>query len=126
MQDHFTRPSADIPRRRFVQGLAGGGAIAALGLGARRAEAGTPPRIPVLTGQHFDLSIGRSPADFTGRPRMATTVNGSLPGPTLRFREGDASNLEGLADVAQVRRLCNWFTNRRKKRYVAACNSVVT
>jgi len=27
--------------------------------------------------------------NFTGTPRMATTVNGSLPAPTLRWREGD-------------------------------------
>src|SRR5690606_16088221 len=86
------RPCADIPRRRFVQGLAAGGAMAVLGLGARPAHA-VQPQVPVLTGNRFDLSIGRSPADFTGRPRMATTVNGSLPGPTLRFREGDTVTL---------------------------------
>src|SRR5690606_40034304 len=86
------RPGANIPRRRFVQGLAAGGAVAMLGLGPRPASAGQA-NIPVLTGSHFDLSIGRSPADFTGRPRMATTVNGSLPGPVLRFREGDTVTL---------------------------------
>ena len=86
------RPGAHIPRRRFVQGLAAGGAVAMLGLGPRPASAGQA-NVPVLTGSHFDLSIGRSPADFTGRPRMATTVNGSLPGPVLRFREGDTVTL---------------------------------
>ncbi|MBJ6984689.1 copper resistance system multicopper oxidase [Luteimonas sp. MC1750] len=84
----FPRSGASIPRRRFVQGLAGGGALAALGLGSRSALAVQPP-VPVLAGSRLDLSIGRSPADFTGRPRLATTVNGSLPGPTLRMREGD-------------------------------------
>jgi FtsP/CotA-like multicopper oxidase with cupredoxin domain len=29
------------------------------------------------------------PVNFTGRPRRATVVNGSLPAPLLRFREGD-------------------------------------
>ena len=92
MQDQYPRPCADLPRRRFVQGLAAGGTVAALGLGARAAHA-VQPRVPVLAGRRFDLSIGRSPADFTGRPRMATTINGSLPGPTLRFREGDTVTL---------------------------------
>ena len=86
------RPGANIPRRRFVQGLAAGGAVAARGLRPQPAHA-RQPSIPVLTGSHFDLSIGRSPADFTGRPRMATTVNGSLPGPVLRFREGETVTL---------------------------------
>lgn len=28
------------------------------------------------------------PVNYTGAQRLATTVNGSLPGPTLRWREG--------------------------------------
>src|SRR5690606_30265381 len=56
MQDHLPRPCADIPRRRFVQGLAAGGAIATLGLGARPAHA-IQPLIPVLAGDRFDLAI---------------------------------------------------------------------
>ncbi|GGK06359.1 copper resistance system multicopper oxidase [Luteimonas terricola] len=87
------RPGASIPRRRFVQGLAAGGAVAALGLGPRTGQAAPASPVPVLTGSHFDLSIGRSAVDFTGQPRMATTVNGSLPGPILRFREGDTVTL---------------------------------
>jgi CopA family copper-resistance protein len=71
-----------ITRRRFVEGLA------AAGVGARvlssRASA-----MPALAGSAFDLAIGALPVNITGRPRIATAVNGSLPGPTLRFREGD-------------------------------------
>ncbi|MHB8825856.1 MAG: copper resistance system multicopper oxidase, partial [Thiobacillus sp.] len=44
---------------------------------------------PVLSGTEFDLVIAESPVNFTGKPRMATTVNGSIPAPTLRWREGD-------------------------------------
>jgi len=43
----------------------------------------------VLSGTEFNLEIGESPVNFTGNPRMATTINGLLPGPTLRWREGD-------------------------------------
>src|SRR5690554_3850978 len=85
-------PGAGMSRRRFVQGLAAGGAVVALGPGTRSSHAASAP-VPVLTGDHFDLSIGRSAVDFTGRPRLATTVNGSLPGPILRFREGDTVTL---------------------------------
>lgn len=47
----------------------------------------------VLAGKEFDLSIGETPMDFTGRVRPAITVNGSLPGPILRWREGDTVTL---------------------------------
>ena len=43
----------------------------------------------MLTGTSFDLRIGASPIDITGRPRTALTINGTMPGPVLRFREGD-------------------------------------
>jgi FtsP/CotA-like multicopper oxidase with cupredoxin domain len=33
--------------------------------------------------------IAETPVNFTGKTVMATTINGSLPGPTLRMREGD-------------------------------------
>ena len=44
---------------------------------------------PVLTGTEFDLVIAESVVNFTGTPRVATTINGMLPGPTLRWRQGD-------------------------------------
>ncbi|HBX60861.1 MAG TPA: copper resistance system multicopper oxidase, partial [Methylophaga sp.] len=44
---------------------------------------------PVLTGQTIELVVDQSPVNFTGVTRMATTINGSIPAPTLRLREGD-------------------------------------
>ncbi len=41
-------------------------------------------------GPGADLTIGVTPVNVTGRMRMANTVNGSHPGPTLYWREGDA------------------------------------
>ncbi|PGQ37413.1 copper oxidase, partial [Bacillus thuringiensis] len=46
-----------------------------------------------LTGTEFNLEIGETPANLTGAPRIATTVNGTLPAPTLRWREGDRVTL---------------------------------
>jgi len=37
----------------------------------------------------YDLTIARQEVNFTGQPVKALTVNGQLPGPTLRFTEGD-------------------------------------
>ena len=95
MTFHSPHP-LDIGRRRFVTGLAAGGVAAGLGLwrGPAWAAAGqTPGSVPVLTGTDFDLSIGTSPVNFTGRTRPAMTVNGSLPAPILRWREGDTVTL---------------------------------
>lgn len=37
----------------------------------------------------YDLTIARQEVNFTGQPAQAMTINGRLPGPTLRFTEGD-------------------------------------
>ncbi len=45
---------------------------------------------PGLSGQRLNLAIGSIPFNVTGRPRVATAVNGSVPAPILRLRQGDA------------------------------------
>jgi len=88
--DGLFKPS----RRRFVQGLAAGGAVAYLGLWPKLSWALKGPGHPnVLSGTEFDLTIGETPMNFTGRIRPAITVNGSLPAPLLRWREGTTVNL---------------------------------
>ena len=77
-------------RRTFVKGLAAGGVVATFGLWRAPAWAQTPsPQPESLSGTEFDLRIGEQLVNFTGSPRVAHTVNGSLPAPTLRWREGD-------------------------------------
>lgn len=73
-------------RRRFVQGLAGSGLLLGSGLWSS-------PRAAILQGKEFRLDIAETPVNFTGRPRMATTVNGGVPGPVLHWREGDEVTL---------------------------------
>jgi CopA family copper-resistance protein len=81
------RPDA-LSRRRFVEGLALGAGLAAFGPTVGYATEGTNGP-PTLRGNRFDLLLGPTPVNITGRQRTATTVNGSLPGPILRVREGD-------------------------------------
>ena len=88
------RETGSPSRRRFVQGLAAGGAIAGFGLWPRSGWAlRSPGNSNVLAGTEFDLVIGETPANFTGRTRTAITVNGSIPAPLLRWREGTTVNL---------------------------------
>jgi CopA family copper-resistance protein len=88
----------DLPRRRFLEGMAAGGVMLGLPPWTTRSSAqepgitatGTPQ---VLSGTEFDLTIAETPVNFTGMPRMATTINGSIPAPILRWREGDTVTL---------------------------------
>ncbi|MCW5631963.1 MAG: copper resistance system multicopper oxidase [Rubrivivax sp.] len=89
---HIVNPAA-LHRRRFVQGLAAGGVLAGLSPLMRPAQAAgyaaARPPVPVLSGTEFSLEVAELPVNFTGSPRMATAINGSIPAPTLRWREGD-------------------------------------
>ena len=86
-------PVPDLPRRRFVQGLVAGGVLLGLSSAVKPGWASGTEAVnrgaAVLSGTEFDLVIAESPINFTGKPRMATTINGSIPAPTLRWREGD-------------------------------------
>ncbi|HSM12121.1 MAG TPA: copper resistance system multicopper oxidase [Lysobacter sp.] len=103
--DFFGTPPDDPSkpsRRRFVQGLAATGAVAGLGLWPKPVWAVKSPGHPVvLSGTEFDLSIGETPINVTGRTRPAVTVNGSLPAPVLRWREGDTVTLRVANQLPQ-------------------------
>jgi len=93
-----TTPSLEgghfLTRRRFVQGLAMGGAFASLGLGSGALAAVMKQQRPqTLRGTGFNLTISEQSVNFTGAPRIGTTVNGSLPAPILRWKEGDTVTL---------------------------------
>ncbi|WP_410481306.1 copper resistance system multicopper oxidase [Pseudomonas plecoglossicida] len=81
-------------RRTFVKGLTAGGILGGLGLWhtpiwAARSLGETN----VLSGAEFDLFIGETPVNITGNARTAMTINGGIPGPQLRWREGDTVTL---------------------------------
>ncbi|HKE95713.1 MAG TPA: copper resistance system multicopper oxidase [Povalibacter sp.] len=74
-------------RRRFVQGLITAAGLVALPRVGITTEIDSTAA--VLRGSSFDLEIAEIPVNFTGARRMATAVNGQIPGPQLRWREGD-------------------------------------
>src|ERR1700730_17523668 len=97
--DRFRLPSAALSRsrRRFVQGIAGG-ALAVVsarhfGWAAAADAAAAGDAGATLSGTEFNLEIGALAVNFTGQPGIATTVNGRLPAPLLRGREGDTITL---------------------------------
>ena len=95
----FTKPKtfAELvspSRRRFVLGAASAGAMLALGGLPKLGLAQTRPEGPqVLSGNRFDLQIAYKKVNFTGKERMATAVNGGVPAPVLRWKEGERVSL---------------------------------
>lgn len=86
----------NLPRRRFVQGLAVGGMATGLGLWlppTARAATSAAGGGAVLRGNDFDLAVRRARVNLTGRERVAVTVNGGVPGPLLRWKQGDTVTL---------------------------------
>jgi len=82
-------------RRMFVKSVALAGGAVSLGLVPARAGAqeGARQDPGVLSGRDFDLTVGATRVNVTGRSRTAMTVNNAMPGPTLRWREGDTVTL---------------------------------
>lgn len=72
-----------LTRRQFVTGVASLSAAPCFSYGTLKRER-----------RHVSLQIGRQRVNFTGKDRWATTVNNSLPAPTLRWREGDQVTID--------------------------------
>ncbi|KAK0364274.1 MAG: copper resistance system multicopper oxidase [Brevundimonas aurantiaca] len=88
-------PSFD--RRALLRGaIATGGLLGAQGLLPAWAQTGSPgirAAGPTLQGPNIDLTIGHSPFTVGGRTGHAVTINGTLPAPILRLREGQNARL---------------------------------
>ncbi|HUH42173.1 MAG TPA: copper resistance system multicopper oxidase [Sulfurimonas sp.] len=78
-----------ITRRQFVKGIAISSIVASnlLDLSAQETNLSFD-KSTILSGDEFFLNIISTPVNITGTPAMATTINGLISGPTLRFKEG--------------------------------------
>ena len=82
-----------VSRRDALKGLGALGALAAL---ERLAPAYSWPsatepiskQLPALSGDIIDLTIGETPFRVGNRKFTARTINGTVPGPIIRLREG--------------------------------------
>lgn len=94
MSDIDPRVWESWSRRRFI-GTGGRAVLAAYALsvpGVVRAYAelarGTSPELDATSPEGIDLFIERKTIDIGGRPSSAITINGGIPGPLIRMREG--------------------------------------
>jgi len=96
-------PDKDIfTRRRFLRHSA-----ALAGVGSLYGVLPLPAWASSLAGSlddtiasdFFDLRIGPTPVQIAGRNATALSINGSVPGPLLRFREGETVTLDVHNDL---------------------------
>ena len=81
-------------RRNFIKGIAAASVAGGLGMKTFNAFSAVSLVQPhMLTGNDFDLFIAETPLNITGNIRYAKTINSGLPGPLLRWKEGDTVTL---------------------------------
>ena len=83
---HVRHEIGHVSRRSFIKGAAAAGLLAGIG-GVVPAYA-RPGRNGYLGGSSIDLSIGEQEIEIGGRRAAAIAINGTVPGPLLRLREG--------------------------------------
>ena len=80
-----------IDRRTLLSGALG---LSAAGLRPDWARAGVVGRSPqALSGDEIKLTVGHTLARVDGRSGHAVTVNGAIPGPLIRLKEGQRIRL---------------------------------
>ena len=81
-----------LDRRQFLRGaaLAGGGAAlsAWLPAWAQTISPGMRPTLPTVSGEDITLTIARQSMTIDGRKFRAIGLNGTVPAPLIRLREG--------------------------------------
>ena len=90
-------------RRQVLNGASalGGGLLfsAALPAWAQTATPGLKSSLPTLSGPDIDLRIGHSSLNVDGRAGHVVSINGTVPGPLLRFKEGQNVRLSVTNDL---------------------------
>jgi CopA family copper-resistance protein len=102
--DHLRMASPGMTRRRFL--WSAGAGLFVLGTSRQLAWSQSATQ-SVLSGTEFNLEIGEMPVNFTGRARTGTVVNGQVPAPLLRWREGDTVTLR-VSNRLSTRSSIHW------------------
>lgn len=94
MPNSSLRHGRGIARRQFITGASALAAMATLPA-TPRAQADTlfDPIIPPNPQQVYDLTISPMACTIAGKTQTIPAMNGTMPGPTLRWREGETVTL---------------------------------
>jgi CopA family copper-resistance protein len=94
-----------LDRRTFLAGAAALGGAAALApllpAWAQSGTAGLKPDMPTLSSETIALRIGHSPFTVAGRTGRAVTINGTVPAPLIRVKEGQTVRIAVTNTLAE-------------------------
>ena len=92
-----------IDRRQLLRGasfVGGGVALAAwMPAWAQPVSAGLTTPLPTVSGNDIELRIARQTMMIDGRPSRAIGINGTVPAPLIRLREGQTVRLKVINDL---------------------------
>ena len=90
-------------RRHFVGGALGGGAVAGLAAWfpawAQPVSAGIVAPLPTVSGNDITLRIARQTMRVDGKVSRAIGINGTVPAPLVRLKEGQTAKLTVVNDL---------------------------
>ena len=99
---------SNLSRRRLLVGAGAASAFAALpawaqGHATHKMRGGAPIRVgfDAVSGPVIDLSVGHGPRVVQGRKGHGIAVNGSVPGPLVRLKEGQNVRLKVTNNLAE-------------------------
>ncbi|MDE7539501.1 copper resistance system multicopper oxidase [Gluconobacter sphaericus] len=89
-----SRVRGGLTRRRFVTGIGAGGLLVSLPRSSHafssKASSGI---IPPMPSDRWDLKIGHTRISLDGKTIHAPTAGGTVPGPILRWKQGDTVSI---------------------------------
>lgn len=104
--------SGRLDRRTLLQRSAALGATALLTpllpAWARSGSLGIPPAMNTLSGKNARLTIGHSAFTVGGRTGHAVTVNGTVPSPLIRIKEGETLRIAVTNTIENEHASIHW------------------
>lgn len=92
-----------IDRRMFMGAAAGGGSIAALSAWfpawAQPVSSGIAAPLPMVSGTDITLRIARQTMRVDGKASRAIGINGTVPAPLIRLKQGQTARLKVVNDL---------------------------
>ncbi|GLI99527.1 copper resistance system multicopper oxidase [Sphingobium sp. BS19] len=94
---------SNLDRRDFLRGAGVAGGTAALAAWmpawAQTVSPGLTTPLPIVSGTDIELRIARQTMMIDGRPSRAIGINGTVPAPLIRLREGQNVRLKVINDL---------------------------
>ncbi|MBU3015621.1 copper resistance system multicopper oxidase [Poseidonibacter lekithochrous] len=91
-----------LNRRTFVKGVIATSLLTSIPINlSANTKISNRKETKEISGTEFNLSIEKTSVNITGNTSVATTVNGMLSGPTLRWKEGDTVTINVTNNLSE-------------------------